>query len=352
MMAGVTRLRLAACDSAVSSLRRPLAPTPAREAKLLSLGSGSASIAAEYMCIAASATLTMIGASPSSGVPLATAPRFLRGARVRTDPSIESGTRPEPSGCDMGSPQNLTPIRDRFNRRKCLQSRLIGRSIRREADLVCRASMAPAAWVLTRRFSAVDGGHPWASRQHSTTLTAIGETAGGGLLVLRAHVVAGGRIVSITSSRLTRWVPSPRSAILAALIAFPAEMALRSIRNLHQPADGVARQPEAVFHRDLRRVLHLLPECRRGSRRARRRPSTPPSPLRPGSPTSAPEMEARSLYSEPIAPAASRKLDRRPRRGRPSGRAVVQRVVQHRRDDAGRAVGRGGDHAAAARSPR
>src|SRR4029450_10247716 len=78
MTDGVTRLRPAASDNEPESLRRPPGMTPTRWGKSGSCGSGSASIAAEYICIAASAIPTITGASPSLGVESATATQFFR----------------------------------------------------------------------------------------------------------------------------------------------------------------------------------------------------------------------------------------------------------------------------------
>src|SRR5690348_1092491 len=76
--------------------------------------------------------------------------------------------------------------------------------------------------------------------------------------------------------------------------------------NLHQAADRIAGQAEVVFHADLGGVLDLASEP----------PSTavkPPAaieqatPTSPWQPTSAPEIEAFSLYKKPMAAAVSRK---------------------------------------------
>src|ERR1044072_9433270 len=72
MTDGVTRLRLAAAARGACNLRRPDRITAARSGNWGSLGSGSASIAAAYICIAASDRPTITGASPSLGSDTAT----------------------------------------------------------------------------------------------------------------------------------------------------------------------------------------------------------------------------------------------------------------------------------------
>src|ERR1700760_1790211 len=76
MTDGVTRLRLAASDNESCNLRRPERITPARSGYAGSPGSGRASIAAAYICIAASDKPTITGASPSLSSDTAT--RFIR----------------------------------------------------------------------------------------------------------------------------------------------------------------------------------------------------------------------------------------------------------------------------------
>ena len=68
------------------------------------------------------------------------------------------------------------------------------------------------------------------------------------------------RIVATAVSKLTRCFPEPRRARLAALSAVTVPTALRSMRHLNQPADGIARQPEAVLKGDLAAVSACLAE--------------------------------------------------------------------------------------------
>src|ERR1700694_1540442 len=76
MTDGVTLLRPAASDSVAWSLRSPVRITAARLENSGSPGSGRDSMAAVYMCIAASARPTITGASPSFGADSPTATRF------------------------------------------------------------------------------------------------------------------------------------------------------------------------------------------------------------------------------------------------------------------------------------
>lgn len=66
------------------------------------------------------------------------------------------------------------------------------------------------------------------------------------------------RVVLTAVSGLTWCVPSPNSAIRAAVIAFNDAMALRSIHGIWtKSADRIARQSEVVFDADRGGVLHL-----------------------------------------------------------------------------------------------
>ena len=114
--------------------------------------------------------------------------------------------------------------------------------------------------------------------------------------------------------------------------------------DLHQAADRIAGHAEVMLH------ARSPPRSRsaRWSRRAPRTgpppPSTQATPTSPWQPTSAPEIEAFILNSAPIAAAVSRNV------AQPSGvapGAMVAVIAQHGGHDAGRAVGRRGDDAAA-----
>ncbi|MDI2037365.1 hypothetical protein PJL15_04513 [Paenarthrobacter nitroguajacolicus] len=114
------------------------------------------------------------------------------------------------------------------------------------------------------------------------------------------------RMVTITSSNDTRCVPSPHNAIFAALIAFAAAIAFRSIH-------GICTNPPIGSHVNPRlcsiAISAAFSTC----------PGEPPitsanpaaaiddaEPTSPWQPTSAPEIDACSLYNTPTAPAASR----------------------------------------------
>ena len=87
-------------------------------------------------------------------------------------------------------------------------------------------------------------------------------------------------------------MPSPRSARRAALIAFTAPMALRSMQGIcTRPAIGSQVRPEVVLHADLGGVLDLrgVPPSAAQARAAAIEQATPTSPWQP---TSAPEIEA------------------------------------------------------------
>ena len=71
-------------------------------------------------------------------------------------------------------------------------------------------------------------------------------------------------------------------------------------------------------------------------------------PTSPWQPTSAPEIDARSLYSDPMRP-RSAEIGSRCRRGRPCRRGVVHRVVQNRGDDPRGTIRRSGDDPSAGR---
>ncbi len=109
MTDGVTLLRPAASDSDPCSLRSPARMTPARSPNSGSCGSGSASIAAAYMCIAASDRPTITGASPSFGAESATATRFFF---VETLPVTAGASTGD---ADLGR-RTVTPLDHGFNR--------------------------------------------------------------------------------------------------------------------------------------------------------------------------------------------------------------------------------------------
>jgi len=66
--------------------------------------------------------------------------------------------------------------------------------------------------------------------RHSTIFTASPPRAVSLYLVIMSAPVS--RMVLMTWSRLTWWVPSPRSAMRAALMAFTDAMALRSMQGI------------------------------------------------------------------------------------------------------------------------
>ncbi len=112
--------------------------------------------------------------------------------------------------------------------------------------------------------------HGVAFSQHSTTLRARPPRAVSLYLSFMSAPVS--RIVLIALSRETWCCPSPRMASPGGGdrlhrrhgVAFDA-------RDLHQPADRVAGQPEVVLDADLGGVLDLLGRRRRAPRPARRR---------------------------------------------------------------------------------
>src|SRR6185436_9485850 len=115
------------------------------------------------------------------------------------------------------------------------------------------------------------------------------------------------RMVLITRSRETTCEPSPRSAMRAALIALTDPMALRSMQGIWtSPPTGSQVSPRlcsipisAAFS-----TCSLVPPSAATRPPAAIEQATPTSPWQP---TSAPEMEAFSLYSMPIPPAVRRK---------------------------------------------
>ena len=125
------------------------------------------------------------------------------------------------------------------------------------------------------------------------------------VLVLMSRPVS--RMVLMTLSRRTRCVPSPRRAMRAALIALTAPIALRSMHGIcTRPPIGSQVRPRlcsmpisAAFS------TCWIDAAERGdSAPAAIEQATPTSPWQP---TSAPEIDAFSLYRMPIAPAVSRK---------------------------------------------
>ena len=116
-------------------------------------------------------------------------------------------------------------------------------------------------------------------------------------------------------------------------------------RHLHQAADRVAGQPEVVLHADLRGVLDLGPACPRAPRRARQRPSSRQTRPRPGSRPRRPRSRRSPCTARRSRPAVSRKQYDSPSSSGTWHEPAV--VLQHRRDDACRAVGRSGHDPAA-----
>jgi hypothetical protein len=160
-------------------------------------------------------------------------------------------------------------------------------------------------FVMRGRFSSEGARRPGSfAIQHSTTLTARPPIAVS--LYLWDMSLPVSRMVTITSSSETRCEPSPHNAIFAALMAFAAAIAFRSIHgHLHQPPDRITRQPQVVFHRDLRSVLHLtrrtahhLSQTSSSHRRRRTHLALAPH-LSPGN-------GRLLLVQHPTAPAASR----------------------------------------------
>ena len=99
-----------------------------------------------------------------------------------------------------------------------------------------------------------------------------------------------------------------------------------------------------MLERDLGGVLDLRVACRRARRASPAAAIAEAEPTSPWQPTSAPEIEALCLMMPPIAAAVSRNVADARAVG---ADAVVEVVAEHRRDDAGGAVGRRGDDAAA-----
>src|SRR5258708_31746037 len=133
-----------------------------------------------------------------------------------------------------------------------------------------------------------------------------GETAAGRLLVFVLHVRTG---VAHGADDLVE-----RHEVLAAALQRHARgvdgldrghrVALDA-GNLDEPPDRIAGEAEVVLHGDLRRVLRLWG---RATHHLRQRPAAieQAEPTSPWQPTSAPLMDAFSLYKAPMAPAVSR----------------------------------------------
>ncbi len=98
-----------------------------------------------------------------------------------------------------------------------------------------------AHWSLSRRMSRING-NGWST---PTMLTAtLMATPCEVSLYLVCMSAPAARMVSMTWSRVTRWMPSPRNAIRAALTALPAEIALRSMQGIcTSPAMGSQVRP-------------------------------------------------------------------------------------------------------------
>src|SRR5690349_7473913 len=146
--------------------------------------------------------------------------------------------------------------------------------------------------------------HSTTLRGSSTTLSAKPPRAVSLYLTLMSAPVS--RMVLIALSSDTWWVPSPCRAIRAAVIALIEPTALRSMHGIcTNPPTGSQVSPR----------LCSIPISAAFSTCAGDAPSTSASPAAameqagptsPWQPTSAPEMEAFSLNSSPIAPAVSR----------------------------------------------
>ena len=147
----------------------------------------------------------------------------------------------------------------------------------------------------------------------------------------------------MTSSRLTRWVPSPRSAMRAALMALPAEMALRSMHGIcTSPPIGSHVRPRlcsiaisAAFSTCCG-VPPRISASPAGGHRRRGTYLALAADLGTG--------DGRALLVQRADRAGGQQKSNRgfvavgvARRG------VVHRVVQHGGDDSGGAVGRRGD---------
>src|SRR5690606_3155733 len=141
--------------------------------------------------------------------------------------------------------------------------------------------------------------------QHSMTLTARPPREVSLYLSRMSRPVS--RMVRMTLSRLTLCLPSPRRAMRDALIAFTEPMALRSMQGIcTSPPIGSQVRPRlcsmpisAAFS-----TCDMLPPSAAVSPAAAIEQATPTSPWQP---TSAPLIEAFSLYRMPTAAAVSRK---------------------------------------------
>src|ERR1700753_2838057 len=110
MTVGVGRLWLAASVNAARNLRMPVRTTSARFWNFLSSGNGSESMAARYMCIAASARFTIVCASPSclSNSPMT--PQLVDGVQLRSRSDV---TDYRPDSCKdegMGNGVDSTTV--------------------------------------------------------------------------------------------------------------------------------------------------------------------------------------------------------------------------------------------------
>ncbi len=181
---------------------------------------------------------------------------------------------------------------------------------------------------------------PWRSALHDVHRQA----APGRLLVLGEHVGAGlaHGLDDLVQAHEVRTVAMQRHARRVDRLDRGDGVALDA-RDLHQPADRVAGQPQVVLHADLGRVLRLGRRAaqRRAQRtrrhRARHAHLTLAADFRPA--------DGRVLLVEDAdRPGREQEVHHAAIAG--TGRRVHV-VVQHGRHDAGGAVGRGGDHAAA-----
>ena len=141
------------------------------------------------------------------------------------------------------------------------------------------------------------------------------------------------RMVLITLSSETWCLPSLFKAMRLALIALTEPIALRSMQGIcTRPPIGVAGEAEVVLHADLGGAFHLQHVASRAAAVSPPAAIEQATPTSPWQPTSAPEIEAFSLYRMPIAAAVSRKLDHAVVVG---FRAKALVVMQHGRHDTG-----------------
>jgi hypothetical protein len=144
--------------------------------------------------------------------------------------------------------------------------------------------------------------------QHSMMLTARPPRAVSLYLLDMSAPVS--RMVLMTLSSETLWLPSPAARARGVDGLDRAHGVALDARHLHQAADRIAGEAEVVLHADLGGVLDLLRGAAQDLARGRRRPSSTRRRPRPGSPPRRPRSTRWSCRACRSRPAVRRNRTR------------------------------------------